>query len=79
MKKLIFFILFSSLITSLASARSTGCKEGNCDNGYGSGFTQIKQLTKVNGLQQKNMAKEPKHGRMDIFTKVNLKKVNGAV
>ena len=35
MKKLIFFILFSSLITSLASARSTGCKEGNCDNGYG--------------------------------------------
>ena len=44
-----------------------------------SGFTQIKQLTKVNGLQQKNMAKEPKHGRMDIFTKVNLKKVNGAV
>ena len=35
MKKLIFFILFSSLITSIALARSTGCKEGNCENGYG--------------------------------------------
>ena len=35
MKKLIFFILFSSLITSLALARSRGCKEGNCENGYG--------------------------------------------
>jgi len=35
MKKLIFFILFSSLITSTALARSTGCKEGNCENGYG--------------------------------------------
>ena len=35
MKKLIFFILFASLITSIALARSTGCKEGNCENGYG--------------------------------------------
>ena len=44
-----------------------------------SGFTQTKLPMKVNGLQQKNMAKEPKHGRMDIFTKVNLKRVSGTV
>jgi len=37
------------------------------------GFTQIKQLTKVNGLQQKNKDKVQKLGQMDIFTKVNLK------
>ena len=33
--KFLLFILFSFLISSSALARSTGCKEGNCDNGYG--------------------------------------------
>ena len=35
MKKFLLFILLSFLISSSALARSTGCKEGNCDNGYG--------------------------------------------
>ncbi len=35
MKKFLLFILLSFLISSSAFARSTGCKEGNCDNGYG--------------------------------------------
>ena len=42
------------------------------------GFTQIKQLMKVNGLEQKSMDKEPKPGQMDISIKVNLKIVCGA-
>ena len=41
------------------------------------GFIPIKQLMKVNGLQQKNKVKELRHGLMDIFIKVNLKIVNG--
>ena len=35
MKKYIFSIILSLLITSVALARSTGCKEGNCENGFG--------------------------------------------
>ena len=35
MKKYIITIILTLLITSSAFARSTGCKEGNCENGYG--------------------------------------------
>ena len=35
MKKYIISIILGLLITSSALARSTGCKEGNCENGYG--------------------------------------------
>ena len=35
MKKIIISIIFSFLITSEVLSRSTGCKEGNCENGYG--------------------------------------------
>ena len=42
------------------------------------GLTQTKLPTKETGLVPKNMDKELKLGQMDIFTKVNLKKVNGA-
>ena len=42
-----------------------------------SGFIQIKQLTKVNGQEQKNTAKVLKLGLMDIFMLVNSKIVNG--
>ena len=35
MKKFIISIIFSFFITSEVLARSTGCKEGNCENGYG--------------------------------------------
>ena len=35
MKKFLLFILLSFLMSTSTFARSTGCKEGNCDNGYG--------------------------------------------
>ena len=35
MKKYIFCIILSFLISSTAQSRSTGCKEGNCQNGFG--------------------------------------------
>ena len=35
MKIYLISIILGLLITSSASARSTGCKEGNCENGYG--------------------------------------------
>ena len=35
MKKSILVFLLSFLVCSSVFARSTGCKEGNCDNGYG--------------------------------------------
>ena len=35
MKKILISFVLSFLITSVAFARSTGCKEGNCENGYG--------------------------------------------
>ena len=78
MKKYIFYIALSFLITTSLSARKTGC-EGNCENGLGNGPIQIKLPMKVNGLKHKNKAKEPKLGLMDIFTKVNLKIVSGMV
>ena len=34
MKKYIFYIILSFLITTSASARKTGC-EGDCENGFG--------------------------------------------
>ena len=35
MKKSILVFVLSFLVYSSVFARSTGCKEGNCDNGYG--------------------------------------------
>jgi len=35
MRKYLFYICLSLLISSSVFARSTGCKEGNCENGYG--------------------------------------------
>ena len=35
MKKFLISLILSLLLTSVALARSTGCKEGNCENGYG--------------------------------------------
>jgi len=66
MKKFLLFIVLSFLISFSAFARSTGCKEGNCENGYGK-----------NGLQLKNKVKESRHGQMDMSTKVNLKIASG--
>ena len=35
MIKYLVLIFFSLFLITIANARSTGCKEGNCDNGYG--------------------------------------------
>ena len=35
MKKYFLLIFLSFLINTSVLARSTGCKEGNCENGYG--------------------------------------------
>ena len=35
MKKLFISLILSLTLISTASARSTGCKEGNCENGFG--------------------------------------------
>ena len=35
MKKILIIITLCLSISSVALARSTGCKEGNCENGYG--------------------------------------------
>ena len=35
MKKYLLTIILSLFISSVAIARSTGCKEGNCENGFG--------------------------------------------
>ena len=35
MKKFLISLIVSLLFVSAAQARSTGCKEGNCENGYG--------------------------------------------
>ncbi|MBD1153550.1 hypothetical protein IDG80_02835 [Pelagibacterales bacterium SAG-MED24] len=35
MKKFLISLIVSLLFVSAALARSTGCKEGNCENGYG--------------------------------------------
>ena len=42
-----------------------------------SGFIQTKQPKKANGLEQKNMAKELRHGQMVIFIRENLRIVSG--
>ena len=35
MKKYLLTIILSLFISTIARARSTGCKEGNCENGFG--------------------------------------------
>ena len=35
MKKYLFIIFLSFLISFSALARKVGCKEGNCENGFG--------------------------------------------
>ena len=35
MKKIFLFLILTFFISSSVFARSTGCKEGNCENGYG--------------------------------------------
>ena len=77
MKKYLISIILGLLITSSASARSTGCKEGNCENGFGKWVYTDKTTYEGEWVGTKKMVKELKLGQMDISIKVNLKIVNG--
>ena len=77
MKKYLISIILSLLITSVALARSTGCKEGNCENGYGKWVYTDKTTYEGEWVGTKKMDKELKPGLTDIFIKVNLKTVSG--
>ena len=77
MKKYLIATILSLLITSVALARSTGCKEGNCENGFGKWVYTDKTTYEGEWVGTKKMDKELKLGPMDTFTKVNLKTVSG--
>ena len=78
MKKYIFYIILSFLITTSVSARKTGC-EGNCENGIGKWTYTDKTTYEGNWVGTQKHGQELKFGPMDIFIKVNLKIVSGAV
>ena len=79
MKRLIFCILFYLLVTSIAQARSTGCKEGNCENGYGKWIYTDKTTYEGEWVATKKHGQGVETWPTDIFTKANLKIANGAV
>ena len=79
MKKFLFSIILSFLISSVALARSTGCKEGNCENGFGKWVYTDKTTYEGEWVDTKKMVKELKLGLMDTSTKVSLKIVSGVV
>ena len=78
MKKYSLIIFFSFLICSSVFARSTGCKEGNCENGFGKWVYTDKTTYEGEWLIQKNKVKEWKLGLMVSSMKGNLKIVSGA-
>ena len=78
MKKYLFIIFLSFLISSSALARKVGCKEGNCENGFGLWVSTDGTTYEGEWSGTKKMVKESKLGLMDIFTKVNSKIVSGA-
>ena len=78
MKKYIFYIILSFLITTSVSARKTGC-EGNCENGFGKWTYTDKTTYEGNWVGTQKHGQGLKFGQMDIFIKVNLKIVSGAV
>ena len=78
MKKYLLTIILSLFISTIAIARSTGCKEGNCENGFGKWVYTDKTTYEGEWVGTKKTDKELKLGLMDIFTKVSLKIVNGA-
>ena len=47
MKKYLLTIILSLFISSVAIARSTGCKEGNCENGFGKWVYTDKTLSLI--------------------------------
>ena len=51
MKKYLISIILGLLITSAALARSTGCKEGNCENGYGKWIYTDKTIVEMTSVE----------------------------
>ena len=79
MKKIIISIIFSFLITSEVLSRSTGCKEGNCENGYGKWVYTDKTTYEGEWVGTKKHGQGIETWPMDMFMKVNLKTVFGVV
>ena len=79
MKKYLFSIILALLITSNAFARSTGCKEGNCENGYGKWVYTDKTTYEGEWVGTKKHGQGTETWPKDISIKVNLKKVCGVV
>ena len=77
MKKFLLTIILSFLVSSVALARSTGCKEGNCENGFGKWVYTDKTTYEGEWVGTKKMVKVLRLGQMDIFTKANSRIVNG--
>ena len=77
MKKFLLTIILSFLISSVALARSTGCKEGNCENGFGKWVYTDKTTYEGEWVGTKKMDKVLRLGPMDISMKVNSRIVNG--
>ena len=78
MKKFFLFLLLTFFISSSVFARSTGCKEGNCENGYGKWahfpypFSQFPSLhpvlrAKTDELIKKVKSKNKKNFFMCLF------------
>ena len=77
MKKFFLFLLLTFFISSSVFARSTGCKEGNCENGYGKWVYTDKTTYEGEWVETKKQGLGLELGLMDIFIKVNLKIVYG--
>ena len=77
MKKFFLFLLLTFFISSSVFARSTGCKEGNCENGYGKWVYTDKTTYEGEWVETKKQGLGLELGLMDIFIKVILKIVSG--
>ena len=76
MKKYIFYIILSFLITTQFQPEKRVVKE-TVKMALVSGLIPTRPPMKGIGQAHKNMDKELKLGQMDTFTKVNLTKVTG--
>ena len=79
MKKFLSLILLTFLISSSAFARSTGCKEGNCENGYGKWIYTDKTTyegewvgTKKNGKGIETWPNGYIYEKISFFNSINL-------
>ena len=77
MKKIIYFLILTFFICTSAFARSTGCKEGNCENGYGKWVYTDKTTYEGEWVDTKKQGQGVETWPTDIFIKVSLKIVSG--